>query len=187
MHSPREYFHSYLQSLDVERSGLPELFSTKLKSVLAHYGVTDLERTPELEGAVFRIFLAQQRSAPDLAIVTAILQRWHTEPRPTTTAEVRCASCSTGWCSPPSCASPRSVISPAACGSAGSTSRSSTASGPTRWPVCPAEVEYLPRNPDAADRAARMDALAAIPERIVSSSASGCRTACPSASRCSRC
>ena len=82
VHSPREYFHSYLQGLDIERSGLPELFSTKLKSVLAHYGVTDLERTPDLEGAVFRIFLAQQRSAPDLAIVTAILQRWHTEPAP---------------------------------------------------------------------------------------------------------
>ena len=31
VHSPREYFHSYLQSLDVERSGLPELFSTKLQ------------------------------------------------------------------------------------------------------------------------------------------------------------
>ncbi len=38
--------------------------------------------TPQLEEAVFRIFLAQQRSAPDLAIVTAILQRWHTEPAP---------------------------------------------------------------------------------------------------------
>ena len=29
--------------------------------VLAHYGVDDLDRTPELEAAVFRIFLAQQR------------------------------------------------------------------------------------------------------------------------------
>ena len=36
---------------------------------------------PSSRSAVFRIFLAQQRSAPDLAIVTAILQRWHTEPR----------------------------------------------------------------------------------------------------------
>ncbi len=77
---PREYFHSYLQTLDVERGGLPELFRAKLRSVFAHYGVTDLDRTPQLEGAVFRIFLAQQRSAPDLTIVTAILQRWHVEP-----------------------------------------------------------------------------------------------------------
>ena len=61
VHSPREYFHSYLQSLDLERSGLPDIFRTKLESVLAHYGITELDRTPQLEGAVFRIFLAQQR------------------------------------------------------------------------------------------------------------------------------
>lgn len=30
--------------------------------VLQHYGVEDLERTPAMEAAVFRIFLAQQRS-----------------------------------------------------------------------------------------------------------------------------
>ena len=61
MHSPREYFHSYLQSLDVERAGVPESFQAKLRRVLGHYGVADLDRTPELEAAVFRIFLAQQR------------------------------------------------------------------------------------------------------------------------------
>jgi acetyl/propionyl-CoA carboxylase alpha subunit/acetyl-CoA carboxylase carboxyltransferase component len=168
VHSPREYFHSYLQSLDVERSGLPELFSTKLKSVLAHYGVTDLERTPKLDGAVFRIFLAQQRSAPDLAIVTAILRRWHTEPAPDDdrTVQVRelldrlvlatqlrfagvgdlARSVRFRWFDEP-------VVD---------RERAETLAGVRD------EVEYLAANPDALDRTERMDALAAIPERIVS-------------------
>ncbi|HEY7009304.1 MAG TPA: biotin carboxylase N-terminal domain-containing protein, partial [Jatrophihabitantaceae bacterium] len=168
VHSPREYFHSYLQSLDVERSGLPELFSTKLHSVLTHYGVTDLERTPELEGAVFRIFLAQQRSSPDLSIVTAILQRWHVEPAPDDDRAVQIRELLD-----------RLVLATqlrfAAVGDLARSVR-------FRWfdqPVVdreraealadvPDEVEYLAANPDAPDRAERMDALAAIPERIVS-------------------
>ena len=46
MHSAREYFHTYLQSLDVERAGLPETFQAKLAKALGHYGVTELERSP---------------------------------------------------------------------------------------------------------------------------------------------
>ncbi|MFB9690885.1 biotin carboxylase N-terminal domain-containing protein [Amycolatopsis plumensis] len=78
VHSPREFFHSYLQSLDVERAGVSEGFQAKLKRVLAHYGVEDLERTPELEAAVFRIFLAQQRMAADIAVVSELLRQWLT-------------------------------------------------------------------------------------------------------------
>ncbi|RZS34031.1 acetyl/propionyl-CoA carboxylase alpha subunit [Herbihabitans rhizosphaerae] len=76
VHSPREYFHSYLQSLDVERAGLTESFQASLRKVLGHYGVTDLDRTPELEAAVFRIFLAQQRLAEDVAVVSEVLRQW---------------------------------------------------------------------------------------------------------------
>ena len=79
VHSPREHFHTYLQSLDPERGALPQDFCAKLGRVLEHYGVPGLDRTPELEQAVFRIFLAQQRSEPDVALVTALLQRWITE------------------------------------------------------------------------------------------------------------
>ena len=82
VHSAREYFHTYLQSLDVERAGLPETFQAKLAKALGHYGVTDLERTPELEAAVFRIFLAQQRASADAAVVTALLRAWLREPPP---------------------------------------------------------------------------------------------------------
>ncbi len=76
VHSPREYFYSYLQSLDVERSGVSKGFESRLKQVLGHYGVTDLERTPQLEAAVFRIFLAQQRMSSDVAIVSELLRQW---------------------------------------------------------------------------------------------------------------
>ena len=82
VHSAREYFHAYLQSLDVERAGLPEAFQHRLTRVLRHYGVTDLERTPELEDAVFRIFLAQRRASSDVAVVTALLRQWLTEAPP---------------------------------------------------------------------------------------------------------
>ncbi|SHN48082.1 carboxyl transferase domain-containing protein [Cryptosporangium aurantiacum] len=82
VHSPREFFHSYLQSLDLERAGVTESFQAKLTKALAHYGITDLDRTPELESAVFRIFLAQQRTSSDVAIVTELLRRWLAGPPP---------------------------------------------------------------------------------------------------------
>ncbi|MGH3910329.1 MAG: biotin/lipoyl-containing protein, partial [Pseudonocardiaceae bacterium] len=82
VHSAREYFHTYLQSLDIERAGLPEAFQAKLAKALGHYDVTELERSPELEAAVFRIFLAQQRASADAAVVTTLLRAWLRESPP---------------------------------------------------------------------------------------------------------
>ncbi|KRA30938.1 fused acetyl/propionyl-CoA carboxylase subuit alpha/methylmalonyl-CoA decarboxylase subunit alpha [Nocardioides sp. Root614] len=79
VHSSREYFHTYLRSLDPDRGALPGHFQDKLLRVLAHYGITDLERTPELERAVFRIFLAQQHPS-DVDIAVGVLQRWLSDP-----------------------------------------------------------------------------------------------------------
>src|SRR5690606_12476878 len=76
VHSAREHFHSYLQCLDVERAGLPESFQNQLATALGHYGVTGLDRCPELEAAVFRIFLAQQRASASAGIITALLRAW---------------------------------------------------------------------------------------------------------------
>ncbi|HEU5331432.1 MAG TPA: biotin carboxylase N-terminal domain-containing protein, partial [Actinocrinis sp.] len=81
VHSPREYFHSYLRSLDVERAGVPEAFQAKLERVFRYYDVTSFDRTPELEAAVFRIFLAQQRLAATApantgGIVAELLRQW---------------------------------------------------------------------------------------------------------------
>jgi acetyl/propionyl-CoA carboxylase alpha subunit/acetyl-CoA carboxylase carboxyltransferase component len=82
VHSPKEWFHTYLQSLDVERHGLHERFRERLTAVLARYGIGELDRTPELEEAVFRIFLAQRRASADVQLVSALLQRWISEPPP---------------------------------------------------------------------------------------------------------
>jgi len=82
VHTPREYLHSYLQSLDVDRANLPESFRERLRRALGHYDVTELDRSPELEDAVFRIFLAQQRAGSDVRIVTTVLEQWLREPAP---------------------------------------------------------------------------------------------------------
>jgi len=73
--SPREHFRSYLHSLDVERERLPEAFRARLTRAVARYGVHDLERGPELEEAVYRIFLAHQRASAQVPAVMALLDR----------------------------------------------------------------------------------------------------------------
>ncbi|MEO3924912.1 carboxyl transferase domain-containing protein [Micromonosporaceae bacterium B7E4] len=82
VHSAREYFHAYLRSLDVERAGLPTAFQAKLARALGHYGVSELERSPALEAAVFRIFLAQQRASADAGVIATLLRAWLREPPP---------------------------------------------------------------------------------------------------------
>ncbi len=79
VHSPQEHFHTYLHSLDVDQERLPQAFRTRLSRVLRHYGVTDLTRTPELEEAVYRVFLAQQGAVEQAPVVAALLQRWLVE------------------------------------------------------------------------------------------------------------
>ncbi len=167
VHSPKEHFHAFLQSLDVDRGGLPEPFRDRLIRVLAHYGVTDLDRTPQLEEAVFRIFLAQQRPDPEVRLATELLQRWIVEPPP---AEELAG--------PARDLLERLVRStqlrfPAV----GDLARSTR----FRWfdqPLVDAErssvlagvrdeVEALAADPDTPDRTARLEALAAIPEQIV--------------------
>jgi len=163
VHSSKEHFHTYLQSLDVERGGLPSQFRTRLAAVLAYYGVTQDERTPALEEAVFRVFLAQQRSAADVLITTGILQAWMEEP-------------------PPAGEGVRELLERLVRATqlrypvVGDLARSVR----FRWfdqPLVDAErssvlagvrdeIEALAKE-DAPDRGERMDALAAIPEQIV--------------------
>ncbi len=81
-HTARENLHTYLQSLDVTRDGLPESFHNQLGEALAHYGVTDLDRTPELEAAVFRIFLALQNTDESRSAIISLLRQWLREPTP---------------------------------------------------------------------------------------------------------
>ena len=76
VHSPREHFHTYLHSLDVEQERLPDAFRTRLSRVLGHYGIADMRPSTELEDAVYRVFLAQQRAADQIPVVTALLELW---------------------------------------------------------------------------------------------------------------
>ena len=167
VHSSKEHFHTYLQSLDADRGGLPEQFRDRLARVLAHYGVTDWTRTPHLEEAVFRVFLSQQRSAPEVQMATELLQRWNAEPAPREELA-----------GPVRDLLERLVRStqlrfPAV----GDLARSTR----FRWfdqPLVDAErssvlagvrdeVAALAADPDLPDRTARLEALAAIPEQIV--------------------
>jgi acetyl-CoA carboxylase carboxyltransferase component len=165
VHSPREHFHTYLHSLDVEREQLPAGFTTRLTRALAHYGVTDLERSPELEEAVFRIFLAQ-RTASDL-VVTPLLQNWMAGPPPVGEVADRA----------------RQVLDRLVQATqlryrmVGDLARGTR----FRWfdqPVVDAErrtvlagvgkeLTYLTDHPDAPDYQSRLDSLVAIPEQIV--------------------
>ncbi len=76
VHSPREHLHTFLRSLDVEADGLPESFRSRLSRALRHHGVQELTPGPELEEAVYRVFLAQQRAADHVPVVAALLERW---------------------------------------------------------------------------------------------------------------
>jgi hypothetical protein len=185
VHSPREHFHTYLHSLDVDREHLPDGFRQRLARALAHYDVTDLERGPALEEAVFRIFLAQ-RTASDLVVVTTLLQQWMAQPPPVGDIAEQA----------------REVLDRLVLATqlryplVGDLARSAR----FRWfeqPVVEAErsavlagvgaeLMYLADHPDAADYRTRLDALAAIPELIVGSWPSGSSTDYPSESRCLR-
>ena len=73
--SPREYLNAYLRSLDVEGEGLPDGFARLLERAVSHYGVDGLDRTPELEEACYRLFLAQRRAEQVRVAIVALLDR----------------------------------------------------------------------------------------------------------------
>ncbi|HEY2204947.1 MAG TPA: carboxyl transferase domain-containing protein [Pseudonocardia sp.] len=76
--NPQEYLYAYLRTRDADAEGLPESFRIKLRRVLAHYDITDLQRaesTPELGAALYRMFLAHRRAGDQAGVVAGLL-RW---------------------------------------------------------------------------------------------------------------
>jgi acetyl/propionyl-CoA carboxylase alpha subunit/acetyl-CoA carboxylase carboxyltransferase component len=73
--SPQEHLHAWLRSLDADAERLPAQFTAALRQVLRHYGIASLERTPGLEEACYRLFLAQQRADIARRAIVAILDR----------------------------------------------------------------------------------------------------------------
>ena len=55
--------------------GSPPTSSAAAARALAHYGIDDLDRTPALEEACYRLYLAQERAQTARAVVVAILDR----------------------------------------------------------------------------------------------------------------
>ena len=80
--SSQEYLLSYLQWLDPDRAALPESFRRRLATALARYGISGLQRTPELESAVVWMFRSFRRAAELAPAVAAILRRRLREPAP---------------------------------------------------------------------------------------------------------
>ena len=68
----------FLPALPRRRSwrGCRQSFRDKLVRALRHYDVDDLEPGPELEDAVYRLFLALQRMENQVPVITALLGRW---------------------------------------------------------------------------------------------------------------
>jgi acetyl/propionyl-CoA carboxylase alpha subunit/acetyl-CoA carboxylase carboxyltransferase component len=75
LRSPQEHLNAWLASLDAEAEALPDGFAELLRAALAHYGIADLDRTPALEEACYRLFLAQERATTARAAIVAILDR----------------------------------------------------------------------------------------------------------------
>lgn len=72
----RELLYTYLRDPGARGEGLPEGFLDALCSVLRHYGVEELDRTPALEESLFRLFRSQQRAESLVAPVLSVLERW---------------------------------------------------------------------------------------------------------------
>ncbi len=74
--SAQDYLFTYLAFLDPERGGLPEHFRAQLRAALAHYGVRTLQRTPELEQVLPRMYRSLTRIHVCAPVIMAILDRW---------------------------------------------------------------------------------------------------------------
>jgi acetyl/propionyl-CoA carboxylase alpha subunit/acetyl-CoA carboxylase carboxyltransferase component len=73
--SGEEYLFTYLKDLDARGQGLPASFLEKLQRTLLHYRAHSLDRTPELEEALFRLFKARQHFEQQVPVIHDILER----------------------------------------------------------------------------------------------------------------
>ncbi len=73
--TPEEYLLLYLRSLDTDAAGLSPAYVDRLRRALVHYGIDDLERTPELEEALLWVCKAHERMDEQAGLVREILER----------------------------------------------------------------------------------------------------------------
>ena len=70
-----EYLFTYLRGLDEGAKRLPASFLDRLRLALAHYGVDNLEPSPQLEASLLRIFKSHERSEQQSAVIVRLLER----------------------------------------------------------------------------------------------------------------
>ncbi len=75
VHSAQQDLHAFLRFLDTGPERLPSSFLDQLRRALRHYGVESLDRTPELESSLLRLYKAHRRAERQVDAVTAILER----------------------------------------------------------------------------------------------------------------
>ena len=68
-----ELLFAFLRALDAD--AVPQRFVTELERVLAAHGIDSLDRTPALEEACYRVFLAHQRAGLARDAIVSILER----------------------------------------------------------------------------------------------------------------
>ena len=74
-YTAEEYLFTFLRDLVVRRDEeLPASFLVKLRRAVAHYGLDDIERSPELQEALFRICKGNKRIDDQVAPVLSLLQ-----------------------------------------------------------------------------------------------------------------
>ncbi|HXY11763.1 MAG TPA: carboxyl transferase domain-containing protein [Terriglobales bacterium] len=73
--SAEAYLFGFLRTLGTGGEGLPPAFVDALRRALAHYGVTSLERSPQLEQSLLWIYKSHQHLDEQIAPVLALLDR----------------------------------------------------------------------------------------------------------------
>jgi acetyl/propionyl-CoA carboxylase alpha subunit/acetyl-CoA carboxylase carboxyltransferase component len=73
--STEAYLFSYLGMLDTKGEKLPAEFVAALARAAAHYGITSLDRSPELEESLLWIYKSHQRVEQQASAIMNILQR----------------------------------------------------------------------------------------------------------------
>ena len=73
--STEAYLFQYLRVLDIGGADLPEDFIQTLQQAVAHYGITSLERSCNLEQTLLWIYKAHQKSEQQIGPILGVLQR----------------------------------------------------------------------------------------------------------------
>ena len=73
--SAEAYMFTYLRMVDTRGEGLPASFMDSLRRTLAHYGVTTLDRSSQLEDALLWIYKSHQRVEQHVGLILFLLER----------------------------------------------------------------------------------------------------------------